>query len=415
MRAALGLLVAAALAGFGVSGNAAPLPASTTPAIQLSPDGETIYLVGELTEGSFLKFDAALLDAPKVRRVYLASIGGLTIEGRLIAALVRKRRLDTYVEYYCASACTQVFVAGRERVIGKDAQLGFHQAVVVDKDGQAKRVRRATDRRLSPMLVFGINGNDTLRLAYEQAGIDPAFVARVLEQPHSDMWIPAPAELQAARVITRQSVRPEIALPPGGYSHAGLQDMLGRRVLWAQTAKSSPDLYREAVSQTWLWANSGVALNTAIESSRSDLIKKLSPRLLTASDAQLDRLLIFHARIGREERESDYPLCAASALGAEQPVNPRKAAVTDEEDRLIAGIIASAPSTVAPSRDQAINNFGSEVMPAVAKAYRRGDADDSKGGCRYTYRIYESIAALPAERRIKAYRAMLALPKFLIG
>lgn len=395
----------------------APAPSPATkpaePRIFVSADGETVYFTGMLGEGSFLKFEAVLRDAPKARRLVLASIGGLTTEGRLIAALVRKRRLDTHVEFYCASACTQVFVAGRERVIGPSAKLGFHQAVVVDKEGQAKGVRRATERKLYPTLVYGINGNDTLRLAYEQAGVDPAFIARVLETRHADMWNPAAKELQAARVITRQAAVSEAALPGGGPDQGKVRALLGTKVLWRQAALSVPREYAEAADEVWLWANSGVSLDAALAVARARLVEALTPRLLSASDAQLGRLLALKGRIARDQRELGYPECNMA-----DPLDtaPDAAAVPkpdSAEDRLIAEIAAAPPAQSPPGADEAKETFWKEVMPAFGKAYRRGDADGSKGLCRYSHRVIETVDALPADKRIKAYRSMLALPEWL--
>ncbi|MEY4952499.1 MAG: hypothetical protein RL299_923 [Pseudomonadota bacterium] len=389
----------------------APAPAKKSgPQILVSADGETVYLTGMLGEGSFLKFEAVLRDAPKVRRLVLGSIGGLTVEGRLIAALVRKRRLDTHVEFYCASACTQVFVSGRERVIGPKAKLGFHQAVVVDKQGQAKGVRPATERKLHPTLIYGINGNDTLRLAYEQAGIEPAFITKVLETRHADMWGPSAQELLAARVITRQATAAELALPGGGPGASEVRALLGGKVLWRQAALSVPRDHAEAVDEVWLWANSGVSLGAAIAVARARLMTALTPRLLSASDAQLGRLLALRGRTAREQRALDYPDCSA-ADPLETARNSSSASSADSaEDRLIAEIVTAPSVQKPPSREEAQDTFWKEVMPAFAKAYRRGDTESDKALCGYSLRVIEEIDALPADRRIKAYRSMLALP-----
>ena len=388
------------------------LASTSEPDIHLSPDGQTIYVIGVLSQGSFFKFDAVLLKAPQVRRVYLASTGGLVVEGRLIAALVRKRKLDTYVEHYCASACTQVFVAGRDRAIGSSARLGFHQAVVIDKAGMAKGVRRATERKLSPTMVFGINGNDTLRLAYELAGVDQAFIARVLAQSHSDMWSPTVAELLAAHVVTRQAAHDELPLPPGAISAAAVKARLDTLALWQQSARVLPEAYRQSSEDVWLWANSGIPLDSAISAARSRLVDAALPRLLAASDAQLDALLAFHGRVAREQRETAYPLCEGESLVEARRPDPRQLALESEEDALLAAILSSAPATSPPSEAEALDTYAHEVIPALAKSYRRGDGDSASGVCRYSYRTYEAISALPASKRVKAFRAMLALPQF---
>lgn len=389
-----------------------PAPKPAEPRIFVSADGESVYFTGMLSEGSFLKFEAVLRDAPKAKRLTLASIGGLTIEGRLIAALVRKRQLDTHVEFYCASACTQAFVAGRERVIGPKAKLGFHQAVVVDKEGQTKGVRHATERKLYPTLVYGINGNDTLRLAYEQAGIEPAFITRVLETRHANMWNPSAKELLAARVITRQAAASEAALPGSGPDQGKVRALLGSKVLWRQAALSVPRQYAEAADEVWLWANSGVSLDAALAVARARLIEALTPRLLSASDAQLGRLLALKGRTAREQRELGYPECNAADL-LDTPPDAGAIKPDSAEDRLIAEIAAAPPAQSLLSADEAKDTFWKEVMPAFGKAYRRGDAEGSKGLCRYSHSVIETVDALPADKRIKAYRSMLALPEWL--
>ena len=81
--------VAPARPPIAASKPAPPEPDKATPRIFLSADGTIVYIIGALTDDSFLRFDSLLLTAPKVRSVFLASPGGLTIEGRLIAAAAR--------------------------------------------------------------------------------------------------------------------------------------------------------------------------------------------------------------------------------------------------------------------------------------------------------------------------------------
>lgn len=203
-------LLLPALLAAGVFGAGAPLSAQDDqPELQvtLSADGKTVFLAGPIGDGAFHRFDAVLRTAPNARRVLLSSPGGLTIEARLIAALVRKARLDTRVEAFCGSACTQIFAAGRERVIGPRGRLGFHQAALLDDSGLAGPVRPRSNRTITAATVFGLGGNDMLRLAYERAGVDPAFIARALGYGPGDMWVPEPAELIDARMATRLSER----------------------------------------------------------------------------------------------------------------------------------------------------------------------------------------------------------------
>ena len=82
-RALLSLALTGLLAPPLSAAPPAPPTAMAAPArITLSADGETVYIIGAIMDDSFLRFDALLLAAPKVKTVFLASPGGLTIEGR---------------------------------------------------------------------------------------------------------------------------------------------------------------------------------------------------------------------------------------------------------------------------------------------------------------------------------------------
>ena len=263
-------LTGAALAGaFLLAMGAAPLAAqepAPVPAqagasesslkVTVSADGTILYLVGMLLDGSFFQVDAALRAAPDVRQVHLSSSGGYTIEGRLVAALVRKRRLDTYVEYYCASACTQVFAAGRQRVIGPLARLGFHEAVMVDSKGMAAGVRPRTDRKLDSTTVFGVNGNDTLRLAYELAGTDPAFITKALGYDHENMWLPEQEELLESSLVTRVAERAELPAPPEAIPREAVRSSVLQHPLWQAALARLPQSTEAAMTEAWRSANS---------------------------------------------------------------------------------------------------------------------------------------------------------------
>ena len=293
----------------GTAAKPIAVKAEPSPRMFLSADGETVYLVGEIRGGSFLRFDALLLSAPKVKTVSLASVGGLVLEARLISALVRKQHLSTYVEFYCASACTQIFAAGRERVLGKDAKLGFHQGISIGSDGKPGTSEKVTDRKLGPTTVFGLSANDTLRYAYQGAGIEQTFIDKVMEVSHDTMWLPTTQELRDARVITRQSDHPEVPLPAGTLSLAEVKAKQASEPLWQAAATYLPDQYAKALVDVWMRANSGNTLAAAVNWGRNTLIAAGTPLLARSNDAILDQMLTLYADLGRSERARGYPTC----------------------------------------------------------------------------------------------------------
>ena len=424
VRQALSSLLTLALAGLLAPqiGAAPPPPApppaapNTAPArITLSADGETVYIIGAIMDDSFLQFDAVLLAAPKVKTVFLASPGGLTIEGRLIAALVRKRRLNTYVEHYCASACTQVFVAGRERTLGAEAELGFHQAVGLDGKGATSKLAAATTRQLTAVTVFGINGNDTLRLAYEQAGIDQPFIAKALARGHDDMWMPTPAELRQSHVITRQADHPELALPPGSLTHAQVRALVEPRPMWRAAMTALPAAYVEGINDTWRRVNGGTQIEAAISSGRTAIVLAAWPLLAAASEPVLDRMLSLYAASARAQRGLGYPICEGTVADSASPLDPMDRAFERSEDQLLAELF-NRPNRGSPlAVKDARKIFDHDVMPVMVRSYLATDAKSTAGGCRLGFKIFEAIDQLPTNRRIKAYRALLTLPEMVDG
>jgi len=394
---------------------APPAPAKVTPRIFLSADGTIVYIIGALTDDSFLRFDAVLLSAPRVRSVFLASPGGLTIEGRLIAALVRKRHLDTYVENYCASACTQVFVAGQERTLGPEGELGFHQAVGVDDTGETSAIAAASTRHLSPLSVFGINGNDTLRLAYEQAGIDGPFITKALARGHEDMWLPSSAELTASHVITRRAARSELALPEGSHSRAEIGAMLENRPMWRAARTALPAAYAEGINDAWRRANTGSALEEAISSGRTAIVVAAWPILAISSDPILDRMLALYAGSARDQRLRGYPMCKEAIDDQAGPIDPMDSKFEADEDQLLIELFGSAdrvkPLTLADAR----KTFDRDVVPLMVRSYLATDIKSTSASCRLGFKIFEAIDELPAKKRVKAYRALLSLPEMANG
>jgi len=66
--------------------------------------------------------------------VIVDSDGGLVDEAMALGAWIREQGLDTAVVHSCASACVEVFAAGRERLFATDAKVGIHQISIEDAD-----------------------------------------------------------------------------------------------------------------------------------------------------------------------------------------------------------------------------------------------------------------------------------------
>src|SRR5207244_2892607 len=107
-------------------------------------------------------------------------------EGKKLNALIRERKLDTYVEAKCMSACTLAFAAGQQRILRKGAVLGFHRGAF--PGSQPDDTTSGVEREI-----------------YGAAGFSKAFIDRALATKNSDMWKPGEAELLSYKVVTKIS------------------------------------------------------------------------------------------------------------------------------------------------------------------------------------------------------------------
>lgn len=183
---ALALVVPHHIDGRGVGAPPAMPDESDSPArLDLASGDRDLRLTGDFTEGLAERVATLLAAHPQVERLTLDSDGGLVEEAVAVGRLVKSRHLATYVPDACASACTLVFLQGRERILGPEGRLGFHAPYEVGDDGVERAVDPAPERD-----------------AYRAAGLPDAFVAEVMRVAPDDLWIPEQRQLRAAGIVT---------------------------------------------------------------------------------------------------------------------------------------------------------------------------------------------------------------------
>ena len=155
--------------------------------LRLLTESRLIHLVGPFEIGITHRVEEMIRQNPGIRGIILDSDGGQIYEGRGIALLIRKNRLDTYSLESCASSCTTAFVAGVERVLGEQAKLGFHQykthSVIPSID-----VANEQDRDME---------------IFRQQGVVEDFLRQAFSYSPEDMWWPSAEELIRAGVVHR--------------------------------------------------------------------------------------------------------------------------------------------------------------------------------------------------------------------
>jgi hypothetical protein len=169
-------------------------PPSSHFAIRLLRDGAEIEFAGRIDWGASAALRRALLEAPEVRLIRLESPGGRLAEARLMNKLIAQRGLATMTTTFCHSACTIAYIAGKERRLGAEGRLGFHQS------NRPFGVSEISDR---------IAREERERLV--AAGVAKWFADKAYATPNDQLWIPTRAELLRARVVTqlgRDKTRP---------------------------------------------------------------------------------------------------------------------------------------------------------------------------------------------------------------
>ena len=153
--------------------------------VRLMDSGRTVDFSGGINYGAADALREVVAPAPKVTTVRLNSPGGWLHEGVKMAEVIKYFRLNTTVSDSCASACTIAFLAGLDRTASQGAVLGFHSA-------------RPVGGLLGPK-----GKRQDERAVFADAGIDKAFVDRVLATPFEEVWTPTRHELLTSGVLTR--------------------------------------------------------------------------------------------------------------------------------------------------------------------------------------------------------------------
>jgi len=161
-------------------------------------NGQMLEFSGGITFGVAKELESFLNAMSDLKVVRLNSIGGRMNEAQKMADLIKARGLATFVKDSCVSACTVVFLGGKERgLFAGGGKLGFHQV--------SFRGMTAADRRTSIE-------REIARL--QSFGLGRGFAERAMKTSPSGMWYPDNDELLREKVVTRLYTPPPPATNP---------------------------------------------------------------------------------------------------------------------------------------------------------------------------------------------------------
>lgn len=149
----------------------------------------TTRISGTIDFVTLTRLELAIAAHPELALVELQSDGGRVPAARAIAQRIEAAGLDTRAVGLCASACTLVFIAGKQRSLDADGALGFHAYALLRNDNlQDARAEEARDRAF-----------------LTTKGIDAGFIDRAFATPPDQLWVPPRDALLAAGFLTGQS------------------------------------------------------------------------------------------------------------------------------------------------------------------------------------------------------------------
>jgi len=355
-----------------------------------SANKKSVIVNGMLREGSAAKIRKILDATPAATSLMLNSSGGRVLEAKELAALVRTRKLDTYVEGQCSSACTYIFLAGKDRAATPNAQIGFHQPSFPGID-----------------LPTQMSITQDMLEVYRSAGLPETFIKTIAQVPPQEMWHPNRDELIEAHVITRVSLGGETAtIGTAVRSRQELLLILQSLPLFQAAEKRFPGTAQEAVKRGWAVNEKGgtdAQMMNAVRSVFSDVYPKL---LRTASPDTLDEFVnLLLKEMSAAQLVSDLA-CAQLMVAKLDILKTLPQDIVEQEERFFLKALAEPPrvepATPDPARvtaaiQRAMISLSPQYLPVVMNITTETNQPALR--CEATIAFYRAIAHLPTPER----------------
>lgn len=223
--AALGVAVGAGSGWqqtLGVDDDAAEEDSLGQVQLSVSSDFSTLQLTGPIVFGVTRRVRDMLEAYPSITTVRLTSPGGRVVEARAMSELITRRGLTTLAAGNCASACTVLFMAGRERLVESATTVGFHRYHSPDPEQADAEANMAIDRRY-----------------FRARGLPDWFIERAFTTPNDGMWRPSFDEMRTAHVVTGQVAADGRRIALQGAPTLGAQSEPGERSERGQAVNAS--------------------------------------------------------------------------------------------------------------------------------------------------------------------------------
>jgi hypothetical protein len=363
---------------------------------KLTRDRKGLVLSGTLGAGSAKKIRAELDQEPNVQALVLETAGGRVGEAALIAQLVRERKLKTYVDVHCESACTVILLAGADRAVTANARVGFHRASF---PGMSPR----QDKKMT----------DDLISQYRAAGLPDTFLARVRETQAEDMWYPTRDELLAAHAIDRISAGGEINRVSKYDTKVYLEFEYAGDAIVGLINDNFRGAVAAAAAAAWKERERGASDAVMWAAARKVILGYYEKLLSTADEPDIRSYLQIRLDQLRAAQNVSDEACA---LQANSSLDFSQALSRDLYERELTWVRAAisrmnrrpAPRADASQFNQLMlrleDRLGSDVVSMARNP--AAHAGEPQKLCDASLRFYETIRSLPTTERVLAARGL---------
>jgi uncharacterized protein DUF4339 len=376
---------------------------------RLLRDGTELEFSGGINVGVAKEFAQMLDAASQVHVLHLNSMGGRIAEADLMASKVRQRGLTTYVSEECDSACTHIFLAGKERWISDHAKVGFHRPDFPGLKSEDVRPLVEDERRL--LLSIGLPAD---------------FVTKALTTSSNAMWRPTATELAAAHVISGVVDNAQFAASGQFASLASDSDriagLLTRIPVYAALQRADPNAFSGMLQELSEGYKRGATEEQIFASARAIFAKALSRYWAGASDDTLLQLSNIYTTYMSGLRTIDPESCVAlvdNSKDARMRANlahnfPEN---SERELALYEVVMSAGIKTGRPllTEAQATQNMQKIFLsPAFGKArlavFSKSTLlpSEYEGYCEASFTFYKEINKLPKQQALDLLRYLFA-------
>lgn len=268
-------------------------------------DSTELEFSGDIGFGAEKKVLEYLNSHPSITIIHLNSNGGRITVARELAKIIEDKGLSTYTSLGCFSACVLPYAAGKERMISKDAKLGFHQYDFAGFDQSDFQADYLIDKR------FLIN-----------RGISPDFIKRIFNTPSDDMWFPTHEDLFKASFITKYPNLDDVAISNiTDFNQEKFEEILNELPIYGALRESDPEVYTKILEALKIAIERGHSLAEVRQITMPLLIEVLYKKLpQTSGEALMEFAIVMVQQLKFLEKTDPYT-CYAYAMGDPEVYN----------------------------------------------------------------------------------------------